>query len=211
MPADIPGLIATLVNMKATYVADPKVAVRSAKFIAPLHEYCRQELIRVGFAEGQLRTEAVILGSHKPKKVDVAIIDKNNGPLAIVGIRSQMSSVAKNMLTYYEEIIGDVISLHDRYPMAIIGYVYLLPTNSIKPGFEHEVPNLARAEQLYALITDRGDWRNTKDKYEHFAFLKADFRQNPPTLQGTLPSLDITSFFDNIYATHTTRNLAIQI
>ena len=55
--------------------------------------------------------EATIYGSHKPKHVDVSVIDPENGPLVMVGIRSQMSSVAKNALTYYEGIIGECISM----------------------------------------------------------------------------------------------------
>ena len=182
MPANLATLLSIFEEMKAIYLADPIVAVRSQRFINVLHDYCVEELVNVGVPREKISKEAKILGSHKAKDVDVAVVDEVNGPSIIIGIRSQMSSVSKNILTYYEEIIGDCISLHDRFPMAVICYVYLLPTRSIKPTLENEAIDLERAEKLFRLITDRGDWRNTKDKYEHFAFLKVDFAADPPVL-----------------------------
>lgn len=207
MPAEIPKLIKSLTQMKATYLQNPMVAVRGQGFINILHDYCVNELINIGVPADKISKEATVLGSHKAKDVDVAVIDEVNGPLIIIGIRSQMSSVGKNILTYYEEIIGDCISLHDRFPMAVISYLYLLPAKPIKPGLEGEAFDLVRAEKLFSLITERGDWRNTKDKYEHFAFLKVDFTKDPPKLIDTIRQLQIHSFFDKIKNTYNERNL----
>jgi len=91
--------------------------------------------------------------------------------------------------------------------MAVICYIYLLPTKPIKPGKGKETVDLLRAEKLFKLITDRGDWRNTKDKYEHFAFLKVDFSIDPPHLLDTIPQLTISDFFDKIKETYNERNL----
>jgi hypothetical protein len=206
MPANIQNLMSCLVEMKQVFLNDPMVSVKGQKFINLLHDYCIDELANIDIPKEKIFKEAKIFGSHKPKKVDVAVIDKVNGPFIIVGIRSQMSSVGNNTLTYYEEIIGDCISLHDRFPMAVIAYIYLLPTKSIKPGKERGVVDLDRAEKLFSLITDRGDWRNTKDKYEHFAFLKVDFTQDPPQLLDTISQLQITNFFDKIKETYNERN-----
>ncbi len=207
MPANTPKLLACLKQMKAVYLGDPNVAVRGQGFINILHDYCVDELANIGVPREKIFKEATIYGSHKAKDVDVAVIDNVNGPFIIVGIRSQMSSVSKNILTYYEEIIGDCISLHDRFPMAVICYLYLLPTKPIKPGLEKESIDLDRAEKLFRLITDRGDWRNTKDKYEHFAFLKVDFTKENPRLLDTIPQLRIADFFDKIKETYNERNL----
>lgn len=206
MPANSEQLTACLKAMKQVYLADPTKAVRGQGFINLLHDYCVNELKSLGVPAEKIFKEATVFGSHKPKDVDVAVIDKMNGPFIIIGIRSQMSSVGKNILTYYEEIIGDCISLHDRFPMAVICYIYLLPTKPIKPGKGAETFDLSRAEKLFSLITDRGDWRNTKDKYEHFAFLKVDFTQDPPELLDTIPRLQIDNFFDKIKDTYNERN-----
>ena len=104
MSANITHLLSCLAQMKETYLADPIVSVRGQGFINILHDYCVDELVSVGVPREKIFKEATIYGSHKAKDVDVAVIDQMNGPFIIVGIRSQMSSVSKNILTYYEEI-----------------------------------------------------------------------------------------------------------
>lgn len=182
MPIQRHELIDCLQRMKTIYLDDPVASVRSQAFINVLHDYCISELYKVGITDDafQILKEATIFGSHKPKDVDVAVIENINGPQIIIGIRSQMSSVSKNLLTYYEEIIGDCISLHDRFPMAVLCYIYLLPKHTIKEGRTESI-NLERAERLFERIAGRDDWHAPKDKYEHFAFLKVDFENDPPT------------------------------
>jgi hypothetical protein len=207
MPIQKQELLDCLQQMKELYLESPVRSVRSQTFINVLHDFCISELRKVGIEEDrgfQIMKEATIHGSHKSKDVDVAVIENINGPQIIIGIRSQMSSVAKNILTYYEEIIGDCISLHDRFPMAVLCYVYLLPKHPIKEGLAETV-NLDRAERLFERIAGRKDWRETKDKYEHFAFLKVDFESEPPTLIDTTELLSIDNFFDNIAKTYSDR------
>lgn len=206
MPTDLTKLMSTLDEMHQIYKKDPTHAVRSQTFINPLHDICVYELNRVGFgSKYTVKKEAKIFGSHKNKDVDVAVFDPVNGPQVLIGIRSQMSSVSKNILTYYEEIIGDCISLHDRFPMAVVCYVYLLPKVAMlgKPV----QTDLARAEELFLQITNRTHWHSPKDCYEHFAFLKVDFKSTPIRLLETLPELEIINFFDNIKATYNGRNI----
>jgi hypothetical protein len=206
MPINRQRLIEDLQKMKAIYLNAPVASVRSQSFINVLHDWCVSELRNVGINDGTftILKEATIYGSHKPKDVDVAVIENINGPQIIIGIRSQMSSVSKNILTYYEEIIGDCISLHDRFPMAALCYIYLLPKNAIKNDIIEAV-NLDRAERLFTRITGRNDWRDSKDKYEHFAFLKVDFETDPPTILETSPSLAVDNFFDKIVQTYNDR------
>ena len=235
MPADMTELTSCLANMKQIYLDDPVASVRGSNFIFPLHRYCINQLVNIIDpsmnlqyipldemvcprgkphyprttiqANGlQLMQEATLFGSHKNKDADIVLSQYANGPQIIIGVRSQMSSVAKNLENYYEGIIGECISLHDRFPMATIGYVYLLPTEPIKPGLTEEV-HLDKAEKLFEKITGRSDWRDTHDKYEHFAFLKVDFTQDPPTLLPTKEVLQMETFFDKLIATHNDRNI----
>lgn len=154
----------------------------------------------------QLMQEATLFGSHKNKDADIIISHFANGPQIIIGVRSQMSSIGKNIENYYEGIIGECISLHDRFPMATIGYVYLLPTQPIKPGLNEDV-NLDKAENLFEKITGRSDWRDSHDRYEHFAFLKVDFTKDPPEILDTKEVLQINTFFDKLIRTHNDRNI----
>ncbi len=238
MPANINNLISCLANMKSIYLNNPTVAVRSQAFIYQLHEYCVDELsnainpnkiqrinlsdmkqpmgmpnyptVPIDPKKYQLMQEVTLFGSHKNKDEDIALTHFANGPQIAIGIRSQMSSVGKNLENYYEGIIGECISLHDRFPMATLGYVYLLPKNPIKPGLSEDI-DLDRAEALFLKITERIDWHNPNDRYEHFAFLKVDFSTNPPTIIPTSSELNIETFFDKLVATHNSRNLFNQL
>ncbi|MGM9635598.1 MAG: hypothetical protein ACI3YE_05530 [Candidatus Avispirillum sp.] len=235
MPANMIALSECLDNMKKIYLDDPVTSVRGSNFIFPLHRYCIEQLISIidpcmnvqyipldemvrprgkphyprttiNASGLQIMQEATLFGSHKNKDADIVLSQYANGPQIVIGVRSQMSSVAKNLENYYEGIIGECISLHDRFPMATIGYVYLLPTEPIKPGLTEEV-KLDKAEALFEKITGRDDWRDSHDKYEHFAFLKVDFTQDPPTLLPTTDILRIETFFDKLIATHNDRNI----
>lgn len=234
MPADMNKLISCLASMKATYLGNPVTSVRGSSFIYQLHKYCVEELysviggdkvqmidlsdmkkpmgrlhypkIPIEPEKYQLMQEATLFGSHKNKDEDIVLSHFANGPQIAIGVRSQMSSVGKNIENYYEGIIGECISLHDRFPMATLGYVYLLPKNPIKDGLTEEI-DLDRIEKLFLKITNRGDWHNSNDRYEHFAFIKVDFSTDPPTLIDTDPELNISTFFDRLVATHNDRNL----
>ncbi len=234
MPANITKLIQCLDEMKAIYLADPTAAVRSQSFIRCLHRYCVDELydaighgniqkidlnqmvtprgkphypaIAIDPQKYQLMQEVTLFGSHKNKDEDICVTHYANGPQIAVGVRSQMSSVGKNIENYYEGIIGECISLHDRFPMATLGYVYLLPKAPIKPGLT-ELVDLDRAEQLFQKISARTDWHSPHDRYERVAFIKVDFDTTPPTLIPTCPELSIETFFDDLIEIHNDRNL----
>lgn len=238
MPANMTELTACLAEMKNIYLGSPEVAVRGSNFIFPLHKYCVSQLVEkispnilqsislgdmarptgkphyprvpIEAKKFQIMQEATLFGSHKNKDTDIVISHYANGPQIVIGVRSQMSSIGKNIENYYEGIIGECISLHDRFPMATIGYVYLLPTQPIKPGLSEDV-NLEKAESLFEKITGRSDWRDAHDKYEHFAFLKVDFTKNPPELLQTKENLQIETFFDKLIETHNDRNFFNQI
>lgn len=238
MPADITKLVSCLTRMKAIYLSDPTAAVRGQTFIYELHKYCVEELnlaigsdkvqkislsemkqptgkphypvVQIDPQKYQLMQEVTLFGSHKNKDEDIALTHFANGPQIAIGVRSQMSSVGKNLENYYEGIIGECISLHDRFPMATLGYVYLLPKNPIKQGLVEDI-DLDRAETLFKRITDRNDWHSPNDRYEHFAFLKVDFSTDPPTIIPSTSELSIETFFDKLVATHNDRNLFNQL
>ena len=122
-----------------------------------------------------------------------------------------MSSVGKNIANYYEGIIGECISIHDRFPMAVVGYVYILPKTGYSKNKKGEIVaetvDLDKAEVMFEKITNRSDWRGPKDIFEHFAFLKVDFDQNPPiVIPNRNHDLDLSTFFDKLLATYNSRN-----
>lgn len=239
-PADAVGVSDLLREMGASYCADPMQAVRSQDFIQFLHRYIGTQLearltkfavnrgIKVVYkdettvidSKGKTRTrkvsEAHILSSTKPKNVDVAVIDPENGPLVIIGVRSQMSSVGKNVLTYYEGIVGECISLQDRFPMSTHGYVYLHPLSSIKVGKETESIDHKRYARFYADASGRTGptWKTIRGVFDQFAYMVVDFESDPPQLRdeivaASVPHMDLalSTFIDRIISTFNGRLL----
>ncbi len=214
-------LDAVLVEMNALYLRDGEKCVRNQSFIKLLHGHFERQIDarltdKARKAGVKVQAEAKIFGSHKPKAVDVSVIHPKNGPLMMIGFRSQMSSIGKNVLEYYQGIIGECISLQDRFPMAVIGYVYLMPLRSIKKEHEDFSINHERFAKMYGAITGRSghQWKLLRGVYDHFAYMVVDFSKNPPTIDEGLVGPDVqkhdlrlSTFIDRMIATYKDRDL----
>lgn len=214
-----------LQEMHNVYVSDPIKAVRGQAFIKILHEQINADLtarLTTKFSTDRhivARNEAMIFGSHKPKDVDVSVIDPDNGPLIMIGIRSQMSSIGKNVLNYYEGIIGECISLQDRFPMAVIGYIYLMPLQPIKEGREQERVDHTRYAKFYDAVTGREGqaYKDIRGIFDQFAYMIVDFASTPPSLHDELIPTDlkhdlkISTFVDRMIDTFKSRHVFLDI
>lgn len=223
-------LAEALKEMHRLYSDDPVRAVRGQHFIKTLHGHIAAELkqrlhpdaVRMGV---YIKEEAAILGSHKSKDVDVAVMHPTSGPLLLVGVRSQMSSVGRNVLTYYQDIVGEAISLQERYPMTVHSYVYLHPltykeekaqTKTLPARTVTIETDYARYAKMYRAITGRDDkfYRVLSGIYDQFAYLVVDFEKSPAELRDDLvkqavPDTDLSleTFVDRLVATYKRRNI----
>lgn len=170
--------------------------------------------------ESRLHTSQQSSAQTKPKDVDVVVLDPANGPLVIVGVRSQMSSVGNNVLTYYEGIVGECISLQDRFPMAVHGYVYLHPFRPIKAGKEDQKIDHTRYAPMYEAITERHPafYKTQRGVFDVFAYMVVDFEENPPVLHddilskaGLVKDLRLEAFVDGIVSCFKKRELFIDL
>ena len=203
----------TLQDMRDTFLANPNKAIRGQNFIKKLHDFCIEELKDRGF-DGILTPggEIKVLTSHKFKNVDVAVVHPTSGPLLVIGVRSQMSSLGKNFLNYYEMEVGDVSAIHERYPLCVVGLLYLHPSESILPGAKKESFDFNRAEQMFSIISGREKGSDPHGHYEEVAYLRANFHENPPTADSAFPSepdLKIDDFFDKLYQKYIERNFPL--
>ena len=225
--------------MWTIYQENPAAAVRSQKFIKMLHRFLaddlRGRLTEEAKKEGVVVAEEVtIYGSHKPKDADIAIVHPSNGPLMYIGVRSQMSSVGKNVLEYYQGIVGECISLQDRFPMTVFGYVYLHPVMSWKE-VERKGKRLkvdepldhARFAKMYAAISGRSglNYTHIRARYDQFAYMVVEFRKEHrdsplPELRDELvhagvpvdtTDLRLSTFVDRIVQTFKDRNLWLNV
>lgn len=215
MPINDERLLTTLGQMKTLIADDPVAAIRSQRFIQQLHDFCAQELDAFIADHRRLRVqkECNVFGARFPKDVDIGVLDEVNGPLILLGIRSQMSSVGKNLNLYVEGILGELSELRKRFPLCIMGYLYMLPTQPIKPGLEKESVPLAQAEYLFSHITRQAgqDFHAVTDVFDHFGWLVVDFASNPPTLSADWPTarhpeLHLRDLFDRLVVTFKERN-----
>lgn len=224
----------TLKKMHELYVDNRVSAVRGQHFIKTLHGYIADQLearlhpdaVKAGI---KVIEEAKILGSHKSKDVDVAIVHPQSGPLVLVGVRSQMSSVGKNVLTYYQDIVGEAVSLQERYPMTVHSYAYLHPHSFVedrpatktKPARQEVItPDHARYAKMYRAISGRDDklYRTVSGIYDEFAYLVVDFEKSPALLRDDIVNaaspdtdLSIETFVDRIINTYKRRNIWLDL
>lgn len=211
-----------LMEMKTIYWKDHVAAVRSQSFIQTLHEYIEEGLndrISSKAKRNGVKVirEARLFGSYKAKDVDVAVIHPINGPLITVGVRSQMSSVGKNALTYYQDIIGECISLQERFPMTTMGYAYLHPYQ--EPIADRKIPDHKRWARLYANIGGRDDrlYKNQVGSYDQFAYMVVDFddpglKIRDDIVKEAVPDVDmqISTLTDRLIGTFTSRNIWLE-
>lgn len=219
-----------LSRMKDIFEADPEAAVRSQEFIQTFHSFVAADLrafltAKASRAGVRVVEEAKIFGSYKSKDVDVAVVHPTNGPLILAGVRSQMSSVGKNVLTYYQDIVGEAISLQERFPMCTTGYAYLHPL-AVKPWQKKngqwtkaENPNHSRFARMYAAIGDRDDrlYKHQTGSYDQFAYAVVDFHSDPIQVRDDIVTravekldMSIRTFVPRLVETFHSRNLWVQ-
>jgi hypothetical protein len=75
------------------------------------------------------RHAAQILGRFYAKQVDVAVSAWQRGPDVLISTKTQLSSYAKNRSNRYEEALGEAPNLRDRYPLAAMGFAFVVRSN----------------------------------------------------------------------------------
>lgn len=207
----------TLTEMRRLYVKDPVNAVRGQHMIRQLHAFSIRELKRLGVSEKKvlIKKETKIFGAHKAKKVDVAVIHEEAGPLIIISIRSQMSSFDKNFKNYIEGLSGEAANLHEAYPNLVVGLIYILPKETIQmdSAGRREIHDLQKKEKLFKPMSYRKDAKDSPSKFEHIAYLAVDFVKDPPEVLDipSDPTLRIENFYYKLLKTYRERNPFLDI
>ena len=239
MPADMNLLTITLSQMKREYesaVQQGREAytglIRSKKLIEMLHKYVEEELRRRFRYPLQIYRDKPVYGYPKTKNQDFLIQPPQDGqqsystgPIAIINVRSQLSSIEKNYDTLFERLFAEALNLHNRFPYVVLGYVYLLP----KIGYDEEAAKnkIVKFSERYDIekyilsflsIANRRDPNDVPWKYERISLLIVDFEKDTPLVMDNMEmflkeglvsesfaklysfeSLSIREFFDEIY------------
>jgi len=189
--------------------------IRSQKIINLIHEFVKNDFVNSGVPPymifppvGKSKPEIKIKGFLKSKNQDVTIVPDvrqiflsdtdsiDNERMLSVNIRSQLSSLAKNIDTLYERTFAEALNLHLSYPRQCLGEVYLIPTHEYndKTMLQNQVTfkSVSKIEnyiKMFQAINKRGSANKDEYKYERICLLIADFRQENPKLYESIEEL----------------------
>lgn len=71
-------------------------------------------------------SDAKVLGRAYVKQVDVLVAQWSRGPELLVSTKSMVSSFRNNLSNRFEESYGDAKNLRGRYPLASMGFLFVL-------------------------------------------------------------------------------------
>jgi len=189
--------------------------IRSQRIINYIHEFVKYEFKRCGVPPqmifppiGTSKPEIKIKGFLKSKNQDVAIIPLERlipltntmlpelEQILSVNIRSQLSSLNKNIDTLYERTFAEALNLHLSYPNQCLGEVYLIPTHEYddKAMLQNRViyKSVSKIDdyiRMFQAINNRRNTNKDEYKYERICLLIADFRQETPKLYNSIEEL----------------------
>jgi hypothetical protein len=133
---------------------------------------------------------AEVLGRFYVKQVDVVVSDWRRGPDVLVSGKSMLSSYRNNLKNRYEEAIGEAYNLRDRYPLAAMGYAYIVRSNI----FEEE----GAFELLRDLLVRL---RRPDGPFDATMLLLAEWTSEPPKLvsvEDPASTLSVSRFFEDL-------------
>ncbi|MEN3190479.1 MAG: hypothetical protein ABDK78_06130 [Atribacterota bacterium] len=189
--------------------------IRSQRIINYIHEFVKNEFKRCGVPPqmifppiGTSKPEIKIKGFLKSKYQDVSIIPYKRlilltntmlpelDHILTVNIRSQLSSLSKNIDTLYERTFAEALNLHLSYPNQCLGEVYLIPTHEYddKTMLQNRVnyKSVSKIDdyiRMFQAINNRRDINKDEYKYERICLLIVDFRQETPKLYNSIEEL----------------------
>lgn len=133
---------------------------------------------------------AEVLGRFYVKQVDVVVSDWRRGPDVLVSGKSMLSSYRNNLKNRYEEAIGEAYNLRDRYPLAAMGYAYIVRSNI----FEEEGAFELLSDLLVRL-------RRPDGPFDATMLLLAEWTGDPPKLvsvEDPASALAVPRFFEDL-------------
>ncbi len=126
-----------------------------------------------------------------------------------INVRSQLSSIGKNIDTMYERTYAEPLNLHRRLPKMVLGEVYLLSVRELDSSqvalnnvaYKPHTPSVGRYIERYikgfAALNMRNSQRDDDFKYERVALILADFSQTPVKIYNNNTELNEDGILPN--------------
>ncbi len=203
--------------------------IRSQKIINIIHDFIKRDFVenkvqsqKIFPPVGESSPEIKIKGFLKSKNQDIVIIpnielipitntdDPRIKRIISVNVRSQLSSLKKNIDTLYERTFAEALNLHLNHPKQCMGEVYLIPTHEYddkamlqnKVEFK-SVSNIEEYIRMFQAINNRHSIKGNEYKYERVCLLIVDFRKKSPKLYSSIKELKM----DGLVSKNTKVNL----
>jgi len=100
-------------------------------------------------------SDARILGRAYVKQVDVLIAQWSRGAELLVSTKTMVASFRKNLANRFEEAYGDAKNLRGRYPLAAMGFLFVLRSTALdEPGTVERAIDMLRKLKAEADVYD---------------------------------------------------------
>ncbi len=143
------------------------------------------ELKVTGLLKAKDQDICFTVDEHKEEKIKTGVEAGSTDPVGfhatnralVVGVRSQLSSVAKNFDTLVERAFAETLNLRLRAPNITLGEVYLIPLNEFddnslkdnKWGLKSSKVELSKFTRIFNAITDNNYRNDVQDLYKYNA------------------------------------------
>ena len=114
-----------------------------------LQEEAREQLLR---NKTVAPSDARVLGRAYVKQIDVLVAQWSRGPELLVSTKSMVSSFRNNLPNRFEESYGDAKNLKGRYPLAAMGFLFVLRSTVLD-----EAGTFERAIDMLRKLSDEPD------------------------------------------------------
>lgn len=149
------------------------------RLLAALPRAQAEELrARLGRLRSVAPQDASVRGRAYVKQVDVVMSSWQTGPELLLSTKSQSSSFGKNLPNRFEEAYGDAGNLRARYPLAAIGFAFVVRSTILDEPVQHD-----KAIDMMLKLRDRGD----SNGYTSTCLLIAHWEDGPGAAVTILP------------------------
>lgn len=122
--------------------------------------------------------ERQFAGGIGAKKVDVSFATETGGLILGISVKSicfpdkKSKNFAKNLPNRRGDMLAEATTLHQRFPYAVLGGLFLFEHRADKDGTSKRISTFKRAREIFRLFTGRSDRSNSVEKYEVFCIAK---------------------------------------
>lgn len=134
--------------------------------------------------------ERRMAGGIGNKRVDVTWATEQGGLMLAISIKSinfkdkKTGNYQKNLINRRNDMAMEAVTLHRRFPYAVLAGVFFLPEDASADGTEKRKSTMDNAHDSFRLFTGRSDPAGREEQFERFFFVRY-------SLEGQAPGYEI--------------------